>query len=152
MLTPMQEKARQMAARTIAKARENGDIVLETTIGDVTHRNNGWIRARIENSGFSAIVGMPYECIKVEKGSKVIVTGTINDRYAMRSLDFNPSGLMLADRPYCNDPKLRAVQRACKSFTANKVDTLQWEFGERWIEIILNDPWITERGKRQRIG
>jgi hypothetical protein len=44
---------------------------------------------------------------------------------------------------------MRAVQRACKSFTLYRLQTLDTVLGKHWIKLIINDPWIKKRDKAQ---
>src|ERR1700722_8133237 len=117
-LTETQDKAAQVAREAIDAARLAGDMVVSATVGEITHRkDSGWLRANIDSNGFTAVSGTPYNCIKLEKGIKIEVTGIADMWHERRQLSFSPSGLLICERSYCEDPFMRAVTRACKSFT-----------------------------------
>ena len=144
------DRALYVAREAIDAAKLAGDIVLSATIGEITHRkDSGWLRANIDSNGFTAISGIPYKSINVEKGMKIEVTGTEEMWRERKQLKFHSSGLLILERSYCEDPFMRAVQRACKSFTLTRLQTLETVLGKDWIKIILNDPWITKRQKAQ---
>ena len=151
VLTEMQDKAAQAARQAIDAARLAGGIVISATVGEITHRNeSGWLRANIDSNGFTAISGVPYNCIKLEKGMKIEVTGVVDMWRERKQLSFSPSGLLICERSYCEDPFMRAVQRACKSFTQTRLQTLETALGKDWIKLILNDPWLERRKETER--
>ena len=70
------DRARYIVREAIGAAKAAGDIVISATIGEITHReDSGWLRANIDSNGFTAISGIPYKGINVEKGMKIEVTG-----------------------------------------------------------------------------
>jgi hypothetical protein len=148
MLNRMSETDRALflVKETIEAAKLAGNIVLNATISEITHRKeSGWLRANIDSNGFTAISGIPDNTIKLEKGMKIEVTGDEEYYYGRKQLKFWPSGLLILERSYCEDPFMRAVTRACKSFTVTRLQTLKTVLGDDWIKVILNDPWIKAR-------
>jgi hypothetical protein len=144
------DKARRIAGETIAAAEAEGGVVIEATISAIKSRSGHFIIAKIDSGGFGAIKGETYSCIRLEKGSRVKVTGVrVDDKYG-RSLNFSPRQLVLLDKTYCADPVMRAVNRACKSFTKRRLDTLENVIGADWKDRILNDPWIVERDRAEK--
>jgi hypothetical protein len=142
------DRALFIAKERIDTARLTGDPVICATIREITHRkDSGWLRANIDNDGFTAISGMPDKGIRLEKGMKIEVTGAVDYWHGRKQL--SASAFVISERSYCDDPFMRAVQRACKSFTATRLETLKAVLGEDWINIILNDPWIERRAKAQ---
>jgi RecD/TraA family predicted helicase len=151
-LAELQDRAAQVARETIDAARLAGGIVISATVGEVTHRkDSGWLRANIDSNGFTGISGTPYNCIKLEKGMKIEATGIVDTWRDRKQLSFSPSGLLIVERSYCEDPFMRAVQRACKSFTQTGLQTLETVLGKEWVKLILNDPWIDGRNEAERI-
>jgi hypothetical protein len=151
-LAELQDRAAQVARETIDAARLAGGIVISATVGEVTHRkDSGWLRANIDSNGFTGISGTPYNCIKLEKGMKIEATGIVDTWRDRKQLSFSPSGLLIVERSYCEDPFMRAVQRACKSFTQTRLQTLETVLGKEWVKLILNDPWIDGRNEAERI-
>jgi hypothetical protein len=144
------DRALYIARETIDAARLAGDTVISPTIREITHRkDSGWLRANVDNDGFTAIAGMLDKTIKLEKGMKVEVTGSIDYWHGRKQLNFTSSGLLILERSYCEDPFMRAVTRACKSFTNIRLQTLLTELGKDWISLILADPWIIKRQEAQ---
>src|ERR1700733_2483882 len=132
------DRALYIVREAIGAAKAAGDIVVSATIGEITHRkDSGWLRANIDSNGFTAISGIPYKGINVEKGMKIEVTGIEEVWQERKQLKFHSSGLLILERSYCEDPFMRAVTRACKSFTATRLETLAAVLGEDWIKIIL---------------
>jgi hypothetical protein len=151
LLAELQDKAAQVARQAIDAARLAGGIVISATVGEITHRkDSGWLRANIDSGGFTAISGTPYNCIKVEKGMKIEATGIVDMWRDRKQLSFNPSGLLICERSYCEDPFMRAVTRACKSFTQTRLQTLETVLGKEWVSLILKDPWIEKRNEAER--
>jgi hypothetical protein len=149
--TEMQGKAAQVARQAIDAARLAGGIVISATASEITHRkDSGWLRASIDSNGFTAISGTPYNCIKLEKGMKIEVTGIEETWRDRKQLSFSFSGLLILDRSYCEDPFMRAVNRACKSFTQTRLQTLETVLGKEWVSLILKDPWIESRNEAER--
>jgi hypothetical protein len=152
MLNQLSElgRASYITKETIDAARLAGGIVINATIAEITHRKDGkWLRANIDSNGFTAISGSPYNCIKLEKGMKIEVTGSENMWRDRKQLSFSLGGLLIMERSYCEDPFMRAVTRACKSFTATRLQTLKTALGDDWIKAILSDPWIVKRDKAE---
>jgi hypothetical protein len=122
------DRALYIARQTIDAARLAGEVVISATIGEITHRrDSGWFRANIDSNGFTAISGIPYN--KVEKGMKIEVTSIEETWRERKQLKFWSSGLLILERSYCEDPFMRAVQRACKSFTPTRLETLKIVLG-----------------------
>jgi exodeoxyribonuclease V alpha subunit len=145
------DRAVYIARETLDAARLAGDTVISATIAEITHRNDsGWLRANIDSNGFAAISGIPYNAIKLEKGMKIEVTGIEEVWRDRKQLRFTPSGILICERSYCEDPFMRAVNRACKSFTVTRLQTLKTALGDEWIKLILNDPWIEKRNEAER--
>lgn len=144
------DRAVYIAKQTIDAARLAGDVVISATISEITHRKDGgWLRANIDSNGFTAISGIPYKCVKVEKGMKIEVTGSVEYWRERKQLKFTPSGLLISERSYCADPFMRAVQRACKSFSVTRLQTLKTVLGDDWIKVILTDPFIKKKDRAE---
>jgi hypothetical protein len=140
------DRAAYITKETMDAARLAGDVVISATIAEITHRkDSGWPRANIDSNGFTAISGMLYKHIKLEKGMRVEVTGSEEMWRERKQLRFTANGLLILERSYCEDPFMRAVNRACKSFTVTRLQTIEAVLGKEWIKLILNDPWITRR-------
>jgi hypothetical protein len=136
ILTELQDKAAQVARQAIDAARLAGGIVISTTVGEITHRkDSGWLRANIDSDGFTAISGTPYNCIRLEKGMKIEATGVVDMWRDRKQLSFSPSGLLICERSYCEDPFMRAVNRACNSFTQTRLLTLETVLGKEWVSL-----------------
>jgi hypothetical protein len=145
------DRAVYIAKETIGAAKLTGDTVINTTIGEITHRkDSGWLRANIDSNSFTAISVIPYNAIKLEKGMKIEVTGSEEMWRDRKQLKFIASGLLILERSYCEDPFMRAVTRACKSFTVTRLQTLKAALGGDWIKLVLNDPWIENRNEAER--
>src|ERR1700727_509861 len=87
------DRALYIVREAIGAAKAAGDIVVSATIGEITHRkDSGWLRANIDSNGFTAISGIPYNVVKLEKGMKVEVTGSEEMWRGRKQLRFTPSG------------------------------------------------------------
>jgi hypothetical protein len=145
------DRAAYVTKETLDAARLAGDIVINATIAEITHRkDSGWLQANIDSNGFTAISGIPYDAIKLEKGMKIEVTGSEEMWRDRRQLKFWPSGLLISERSYCEDPFMRSVNRACKSFTITRLQTLKTALGNDWVKLILKDPWNEIRSETER--
>jgi RecD/TraA family predicted helicase len=143
------DRALYISKEIIAAAKLAGNPVISATIREITHRkDSGWLRANIDNDGFTAISGMMDKGIILEKGMKFEAAGIVDYWHGRKQLSF--AALVISDRGYCEDPFMRAVQRACKSFTSARLQTLLTVFGKDWIILILKDPWLGERDEAQK--
>src|ERR1700677_3013717 len=117
------DRALYISKEIIAAAKLAGNPVISATIREITHRkDSGWLRANIDNDGFTAISGMMDKGIILEKGMKFEAAGIVDYWHGRKQLSF--AALVISDRGYCEDPFMRAVQRACKSFTSARLQTL----------------------------
>jgi hypothetical protein len=127
------ERAQSHIARNI----ESADFSIDATIQSISFRDDDYIGARINAGGYTFIKGGLYPAFKIEKGSKVRLTGKRDGS----QIKFAPNQLLLLDRPYCDDPVERVARRACKSINRKRLDYLERELGADWLTLIRNDPW-----------